>query len=371
MSRSSIGTLRTAALAVMMTVAAAACGGDGTGSDREVLRVQRTGGDGQGAHPGEALAEPLEVTVRGEDGQPKQGVEVEWAVTQGGGDITRSTARTGADGRATAQYTVGDEPGQNRVTATVRNGPSTPFTLTTHDPCVVPYEFSLGVEHGRLTELDCALPGGGELIDFHRLQVTQPGMYFFRVQSSAFDPFVTLQDGTGEPLAFNDDYASVFDSPPTGTFGALRVFLAPGTYVVGAGAELAGASGSYDVDAQRLASDDHQGCFKTWIVPGATTRQTITGDGCPERGEGGYFNRWYLFLEQGQQVTFTVSSADFDPQIRLVRDDGKWREAQADGVAGGAPAQVTFTVREEGDYYLVVTSARRTDLPGEYTLTVQ
>ena len=85
-------------------------------------------GDDQMGPAGEALSEPIEVTVLDQNGDPFPGAVVTFAVTAGGGRLSATTATTDSSGRASATLTLGRNPGTNTVTATV--GDLEPLTFS-------------------------------------------------------------------------------------------------------------------------------------------------------------------------------------------------------------------------------------------------
>ena len=87
-------------------------------------------GDGQQGEPGAALAQPLVVEVRDQNGNPLAGAQVTFAVTAGGGTLSATTATTDADGRALTTLTLGRTPGTTTVRATVADLEPVTFTAT-------------------------------------------------------------------------------------------------------------------------------------------------------------------------------------------------------------------------------------------------
>ena len=76
-------------------------------------------GDNQSGLTGEALANPFVVEVRDQYDAPIAGVTVTFAVSEGGGALSATTATTNADGRAESTLTLGSEPGTNTVEVSV------------------------------------------------------------------------------------------------------------------------------------------------------------------------------------------------------------------------------------------------------------
>lgn len=68
--------------------------------------------------------------------------------------------------------------------------------------------------------------------------------------------------------------------------------------------------------------------------------------------------RWTLDAREGQQVTITLTSDDFDSYLMLVRVismDSDAALAHDDDSAGGLNAQITFTLPETGTYSAAAT----------------
>jgi uncharacterized protein YjdB len=88
--------------------------------------LQKLSGDGFTAPPRSDL--PLSVRAVDGSGNPVAGLAVSWAV-EGGGSFSSSSALTGADGSATARWTLGDA-GAQRATVTVPGAPAALFEAT-------------------------------------------------------------------------------------------------------------------------------------------------------------------------------------------------------------------------------------------------
>lgn len=74
-------------------------------------------GDGQSAAAGEELPERLTVRVVDRDLEPVADVIVQFEITEGGGDLSRTTVRTTGQGAATTRWTLGDAGEDQVVTA--------------------------------------------------------------------------------------------------------------------------------------------------------------------------------------------------------------------------------------------------------------
>ncbi len=90
--------------------------------------VTRLSGDEQAAGPGEALAEPLVVSVRDQNGTAFAGAVVTFALLGEGGTLSTLSDTTDAEGRAATTLTLGEEYGTYTVVATVAD--LEPLTFT-------------------------------------------------------------------------------------------------------------------------------------------------------------------------------------------------------------------------------------------------
>lgn len=90
-------------------------------------------GNGQRGPPGSLLAYPLIVRLVDEAGNGIPDREVAWDVSVGGGTIDPPTGTTDAQGFASAEWTLGQAPGPNRVAAEVPGVGMVAFTATGTD----------------------------------------------------------------------------------------------------------------------------------------------------------------------------------------------------------------------------------------------
>ncbi|HEV8399894.1 MAG TPA: hypothetical protein VGQ18_08655 [Gemmatimonadales bacterium] len=94
------------------------CGGGDGGTGPTPGSISKTGGDGQVAAAGTALAESLAVTVLDQNNAPLAGVNVNFAVLSGGGTVSPGARVTNATGVAKTRRTLGPAAGTQLVTAT-------------------------------------------------------------------------------------------------------------------------------------------------------------------------------------------------------------------------------------------------------------
>ena len=83
------------------------------------LTLTKLSGDRQQGLPDSTLAQPFEVSVSDQNGNPLAGATVTFAAAAGGGTLSTTTATTDDNGRAGTTLTLGDEPGRNTVVARV------------------------------------------------------------------------------------------------------------------------------------------------------------------------------------------------------------------------------------------------------------
>jgi hypothetical protein len=86
------------------------------------------GGNRQTGMVERPLADPLVVMVTDNAGAPVAGVTVHWSA-QGGGSVVNQTVETGSDGRASVQWVLGPNPGEQTTTASVSNAHGSPVTF--------------------------------------------------------------------------------------------------------------------------------------------------------------------------------------------------------------------------------------------------
>ena len=95
-------------------------------------------GNNQSGKPGAKLANPFVVEVIDEDDEPVSGATVTFAVTAGGGTLSRTSATTGSNGRAQTTLTLGKAIGDNTVAARVTGLTGITFKARTGAQVLVP-----------------------------------------------------------------------------------------------------------------------------------------------------------------------------------------------------------------------------------------
>lgn len=121
----SIMSRRTRVGLIFLAAVVSACGGDNIVTPVPPPRLAIVSGDNQFATIGQALPTPLTVSLTSAAGDPVVGETVSWSVMNGSGTLSAASAITDADGRASVNWTLGNENGSQLVQASVllRVGP--------------------------------------------------------------------------------------------------------------------------------------------------------------------------------------------------------------------------------------------------------
>jgi hypothetical protein len=121
--------MKTLRALILLSVLAAACGGDSAAPNRTGTPASVTvvAGDAQTATVGMPLATPVRVVVKDADGRSVEGVRIEWDVTEGDGFTLPARTVTDAAGNAGTTWYLGprsDSPHRllGRVTSTLAAG---------------------------------------------------------------------------------------------------------------------------------------------------------------------------------------------------------------------------------------------------------
>jgi hypothetical protein len=104
----------------------------------EVATLQVLSGDAQFGVAGRVLPQPLVAVAEDSKGDPISGVEVQFAVTQGGGQLSAAAPKTDDNGRVSVNFTLGATPGSaQQVTATSNNHTATFNATATNPPAAI------------------------------------------------------------------------------------------------------------------------------------------------------------------------------------------------------------------------------------------
>jgi hypothetical protein len=131
-----MSTVRSVIL-IMGCSAIAACSDSTGGDDPEVIAIEIFEGNNQTGTASGALAIDPAVRVTA-DGEPKSGVTVNFAVTQGGGIVTGPEPVSDANGIARVNSWLMGAAGPQALSATVANATGSPLTFTATSNAPVP-----------------------------------------------------------------------------------------------------------------------------------------------------------------------------------------------------------------------------------------
>ena len=219
--------------AVLGALTLTACGGDSAVAPPVPTGIVILGGDRQSDTVGRTLPVPLAISVRDNTGAPAPNVRVEWTVTTGGGTLSASSVLSDGEGDASVNWTLGNTPGDQSVTATFTGIVTSPvhFSAT-----AIPRRASLGpiVLHYDGAHWSTAL----EDVNAARVSLTSiwgaTPSAVFAVGGSCGNPLVLRYDGTswGTPPPsctgnFFSNFTSVWGNSASDVFVANRNGMPP------------------------------------------------------------------------------------------------------------------------------------------------
>jgi hypothetical protein len=364
--------LRSAALLATLALAAA-CGSDnGTGSDATPATVVAYGLTPTSA----VIASPVNpapaVLVKNASGAPLPNVRVTFVLTAGDGQIAGASQLTDANGVATiGGWTLGTTVGAQTVTATA-GGKTVTFNVNATNTCNLTGALGAGATvNGNLTASPCAMGDGTAAQSWTFTQGAGQSNVSFQMHATGaptFDTVLLMHRNTFSAfdniVAFNDD-----DQTQTAgtTDSRLDVILGPGSYVVSGVNFDAGVTGTFTITAASW-SGEMSNCTDVFVTPGITTTQRMDSSCSYQNSNFQNADPVLIYMAQGQQVQFDMSSADFDPALDLY-GSGTGPAAQDDNSGGGTSARIVYTAPTSGIYQLVTTS-HALGRVGSYTLTV-
>ena len=311
----------------------------------------------QNANVGSAVAVAPAVKVVNRQGQPMQGVRVNFAIQSGGGSITGTSVNTDANGLATlGSWTLGSV-GQNEIVASVAG--VEPLVITAVGRCVA--GTTLGIDEsaaGNLSSGDCRF-ASGEFTDRYTFTTTVQRAVRFTQTSSSVNSFLELQ-GPGNVVAFNND-------TPSSTNSSFKVLLAPGSYDLNPSSTAAGQSGAYTVSAA-AAPDSETGCEIVFAVPGIETVQTLANTDCVS--EGYRYDAIAVYMHAGRLYTITMNSPTFNTYLQLVNYSNSVLVDENDNIGpSNTNARILYRPTVSGFYLIAAQSATTAGL-GNYTLII-
>jgi hypothetical protein len=219
---------------------------------------------------------------------------------------------------------------------------------------------------GALSEADKKYQSG-EFYDAYQYTFERGQKASVVLTSLEFDAYLIVVTPSGEQIA-NDDYENQFglarvdfEVKETGLYT-----LAVTSYEVGeAGAyALAVSDGTKAIASQPTASQQND--LTAMIGKGGTAGQLSTSDAA--LNDGSYVDYYTLTLRQGQTLSVSAVSADFDTYIGLIKPSGEILEANRSQDA--TLARLEITADEAGVWYVIVTSVTPKQV-GSYLLSIK
>jgi hypothetical protein len=348
-----------------------------TGTIGAAASVTKTAGDNQTAEDGTTLPIAPAVTVRDGAGNPVPGTTVIFAVGTGGGSLTGGTQTTNSSGVATVgSWTLGTV-GPQTLTATAGTLPPVTFnaTATRRAACSVatPHPFG-GTSNGQLSTTDCRFPDGA-YVDFFTTTVSPAGAYVFTEVATAtpagtagFDAYILLYGPDARIVGFNDD-ADPTSTPASSTDSRLKVLLPSTYYALGATSYGPGETGSYTLSSAPTSASISN-CEEVFVARGITTTQTLATTDCNYSGTPAFYSDDVaIYLRQGQSVTITMNSTDFDTALELFNDNIIMVASNNDA-NGSTNAQIVFVPPADG-FYIIAPTSHLSAATGAYTLIIQ
>ena len=326
-------------------------------------RIQKVAGDNQVAAPGATLPIAPEVRVIDAFGNALLGITVEFAVRDGGGSLSKTTATTDSSGIAVAgKWTLGSLLDQVVLVSAGALSPALFHAVAVQPllPCARNDELVEGrVSHSELGARSC--PGAdGRYFDAYLATVKNAGAYTFTFSSGDFDTYLDLRNANGTPIAYNDNIsASVSNS-------SLKVFLQPGSLAVVATSTSAAAGGAYSL-LYTGTYPDVAGCEPTFIVRGVTTRQDVEPGDCDISADTRE-DRYRIWLQGGEPLDIRLEDESYSDQSFVVENDSGDILGQSKD-AGAYEYKLLFTPPASGFYSVKVRGSLYEEI--SYTLSLR
>jgi hypothetical protein len=358
-------------LSVGLLALQVSCGGDASGPVQGAGSIAPNSFTTVIAPPGAqvAAADLPSVIVNDLKGLPMAGVPVTFAVTVGGGSITGGAATTNSAGIATVgSWTLGAGEGANTLTAT--SGTFAPVTFT---GCATPAHTIGSTATYQLAATDCRFQDGS-FVDFFTVAIPTAGTYIFNQSSATFDTFLALLAVDGTQIGTNDDFGA-----PGVTDSRVKVIVPVGSYLLGANSVNPNVTGAYSLTST-ASTDQVTNCEDVFVFPGITTLQSLQTTDCNTNvanpTSGFAFDEYVVYLNAGQSITVSMTSATLDSYLEL-RINGGATVASNDNIdATTKDARITFTVpvltnTRTAGFFVITAATKVAGVLGDYTLTVQ
>ncbi len=212
--------------------------------------------------------------------------------------------------------------------------------------------------NGTLSNEDCNAPHRtGKRADRYAFTVTQKQRVTITLNSTAFDAYLILVDGSNRMIVSNDDYGGSNDA-------RIADFTLPsaGTYIIEATAVASSERGTYTlklIDAE---------CKPLPITPDTPINGSLTDSDCAAPHRAGRRADLYTFTgAAGQRVTITMNSTALDSYLFLIGPDNRTVASNNDWNKEKNARINDVLLRSNGVYTIEATVYGSTER-GNYTL---
>lgn len=189
---------RTAARLLLAVGGLPACDGSlSTDIAPTLASLVELSGGGQTGIVAEALAEPLAVHAISSTGGPMRGIVIDWAVTEGGGEVDPPSSVTGSDGMATTTWLLGPVAGTQSVRAAAGPAVTVDFDAVAH--AAAPHEVKLDPAEVSLDALGATAEFAVTVADRFGNPIETPTVVW-----SVADVEVASVDGSGRVTAVSN-----------------------------------------------------------------------------------------------------------------------------------------------------------------------
>jgi len=214
---------------------------------------------------------------------------------------------------------------------------------------------------GNLGSSSSILPSDGSYFDAYTFEGQQGQQVVIEMSSSDVNAYLILLSPNGDNLSQDDDGA--------GNSNARLVATLPrsGVYTVLANTRLAGETGDYRLQVSALDRAPSTGAANTLILQ----EQGSLGATSPVWREDGSLYEEYTFQgTQGQQVTITMESNEFDTYLMLFDEGWQILDQNNDASPQSTNSTLVVTLPYTGTYRVIANALDRTGR-GRFQLTVR
>jgi len=235
--------------------------------------------------------------------------------------------------------------------------PSTPFT-------------NIVLQEEGVLDRSTPVLDDGSHYQIHEFQGQAGQTVAISVESSAFDPYVFLWNGSNQVIGENDDASSsdlnsllTLTLPYTGTYRVVANALEPsgqGRYRLNIRTDQTGRGGAAQQVDNRLAANS----FILW-------KEAALDQNSPVLESDGSSYQTYEFQGQaGQSISIELTSGAFDTYLILLNSSGEKIAENNDLSNQSSNSSLTLTLPDTGTYRVIVNAKDRSGR-GSYLLTVR